>query len=62
MPKCVLGSLPRTRRSAIGQFFSLSHLAIPEVFVKVNTAQLAFVSLSGELLSKGMLEISINFI
>ena len=52
----------RTRRSAIGQFFPLSLVTIPQVVVKVNTAQLAFVSLSGELLSKGMLELSINFI
>ena len=41
-PKCVpqllLGSLLGTRRSAIGQFFSLS-LAVPEVFAKVNSAQ-----------------------
>ena len=41
-PKCVpqllLGSLLGTRRSVIGQFFSLS-LAVPEVFAKVNSAQ-----------------------
>ena len=34
-----LGPLPGTRRSAIGQFFSLSLLTDPEAFVKVNSAQ-----------------------
>ena len=47
-PKCIpqlfLGSLVETRRSAIGQFFSLSLVTVPEVFAKVNSVQ--FVSLS----------------
>ena len=41
-PKCVprlsLGSLG-TRRSAIGQVFPLSLVIVPEVFAKVNSAQ-----------------------
>ena len=42
-PKCVPqlfpGSLLGMRRSAIGQFFFLSLVTIPEVFAKVNSAQ-----------------------
>ena len=42
-PKCVLqlflGSLLGMRRSAIGQFFFLSLVTIPEAFAKVNSAQ-----------------------
>ena len=42
-PKCVpqlfRGSLLGTRRSAIGQFFSVSLVTVPEVFAKVNSPQ-----------------------
>ena len=37
-PQLFLGSLLGTRRSAIGQFFSLSQATVPEVFAKVNSA------------------------
>ena len=47
-PKCVpqvfLGRLLGTRRSAIGQFFSLSLVTVPDVFAKVNSAQFPLVS------------------
>ena len=36
--QCFLGSLLGTRWSAIGQFFSLSLVTIPEFFAKVNSA------------------------
>ena len=39
VPQWFLGSLPGTRRSAIGQFFSLSLTTVPEVCAKVNSAQ-----------------------
>ena len=42
-PKCVpqfiLGSLLGTRQSAVGQFFSLSLVTVPEVFMKVKSAK-----------------------
>ena len=47
-PKCIqqlfVESLLETRQSAIGQFFPLSLVTVPEVFEKVNFVQ--FVSLS----------------
>ena len=39
VPQWFLGSLLGTRRSAIGQFFSLSLTTVPEVCAKVNSAQ-----------------------
>ena len=39
VPQLFLGWLLGTRRSAIGQFFSLSRVTIPEVFAKVTSAQ-----------------------
>ena len=41
-PQLFLGLLLGTRRSAIGQFFSLSFVTVPEVFAKVNSAQSSF--------------------
>ena len=42
-PKCVpqfiLGSLLGTRQSAVGQFFFLSLVTVPEVFMKVKSAK-----------------------
>ena len=42
-PKCVpqlfLRSLLGTRQSAVGQFFSLSLVTVPEVFMKVKSAK-----------------------
>ena len=38
-PQLCLGLLLETRWSAIGQFFPLSFLTVPEVFAKVNSAQ-----------------------
>ena len=38
-PQGLLGSFPGTRRSGIGQFFSMSLVTVPEVFAKVNTVQ-----------------------
>ena len=38
-PQLLLGSLPWTRRSSIGQFFPPSLLTIPEVFAKVYSTQ-----------------------
>ena len=38
VPQWFLGSLLGTRRSAIGQFFSLSLTTVPEVYAKVNSA------------------------
>ena len=50
-PKCVpqlfLGSLLRTRWSAIGQIFSTSLVTVPEVFAKVNSSQFPSRFLSG---------------
>ena len=47
-PKCIpqlfLGWLLGTRWSAIGQFFSLSLVTVPEVFAKENSAQFPLVS------------------
>ena len=39
VPRLFLGSLLVTRRSAIGQFFSLHLVTTPEVFAKINSAQ-----------------------
>lgn len=39
LPQVSLGSLQRTHRSAIGQFFPLSLLTDPEVFENINSAQ-----------------------
>ena len=36
MPQLFPGLLLGTRRSAIGQFFPLSQVTVPEIFTKVN--------------------------
>ena len=41
MPQLFLGWLLGTRRSAIGHFFSVSLVTVPDVFAKVNLAQIA---------------------
>ena len=44
LPQLFLGSLLVTRRSAIGQFFFLSLVTVPEVFAWVNSARFLLVS------------------
>jgi len=39
VPQLFLGLLLRTRRSAIGQFFSVSLVTAPEVLAEVNSSQ-----------------------
>ena len=39
VPQLFMGSLLLTRRSAIGQYFSLSLVTIPDTSAKVNSAQ-----------------------
>ena len=41
-PAIVSGVATWNARSAIGQFFSLYLVTVPEVFAKVNSAQLPF--------------------
>ena len=41
-PAIVSGMVTWNARSAIGQFFSLYLVTVPEVFAKVNSAQLPF--------------------
>ena len=41
-PATVSGMVTWNARSAIGQFFSLYLVTVPEVFAKVNSAQLPF--------------------
>ena len=41
-PAIVSGMVTWSARSAIGQFFSLYLVTVPEVFAKVNSAQLPF--------------------
>ena len=44
VPQLLLGSLLETCRSAIGQFFPLSLVAVPEVFTKLTRPSLLAVS------------------
>ena len=41
-PAIVSGMVAWNARSAIGQFFSMYLVTVPEVFAKVNSAQLPF--------------------